>query len=161
MRNIVALLSLSLVVATFIWFYAHTHQPQVPVVPEKPALAPELYPLFPATSTWSSPRFETVFIGTTTYSGTSVETLIATSTKKPSRYFAPFEQYYDKVLKTEGWAVASDLAAGGHVGGQSGYRKGDRVILTRFHIDYQTISSTSPSECPCDVTLSLFSTKAR
>jgi len=76
----------------------------------------------------------------------------------PGSIFTPFESYYDAKLKALGWSVANDLAAGGHVGGQTGYRKGGSVILTRFHIDYQTKPANAPSECPCTVTLSLFST---
>lgn len=96
-------------------------------------------------------------IGTSTYVGASVSSLAATSTMDPGSVFTPFERYYDAKLKALGWTVDKYLATCGHVGGQTGYRKGDGLILVRFFINYQTVPANAPSECPCDVTLSLFS----
>jgi hypothetical protein len=122
-----------------------------------PTLSADLYPLYDRVG-WNASEVETFIIGTTSYSGASVTSVAATDTMDPGSVFTPFERYYDQKLKALGWQVANDLAAGGHVGGQTGYRKGSAVILSRFQINYHTRPENAPSECPCDVTLSLFST---
>jgi hypothetical protein len=122
-----------------------------------PTLSADLYPLY-SSAGWQATEVESFVIGTTPYSGTSVTSAAVTDTMDPGGIFTPFQNYYDTKLKALGWSVTNDLAAGGHVGGQTGYRKGSAVILTRFHIDYRLVPQNAPSECPCDVTLSLFST---
>lgn len=122
-----------------------------------PTLLADLYPLY-SRADWNASEVERFSIGTTSYSGASVTSAAVTDTMDPGSIFTPFERYYDRSLKALGWRVANDLAAGGHVGGQTGYRKDGAVILTRFHIVYHTVPKDAPSECPCDVTLSLFST---
>ncbi|HUY62342.1 MAG TPA: hypothetical protein VMV50_00920 [Candidatus Paceibacterota bacterium] len=122
-----------------------------------PKLAIGLYPLYTAVS-WNASEVESFLIGTTTYSGVSMTSAPVTDTMNPGSVFTPFMDYYDRLLKSHGWHVANDLAAGGHVGGQTGYRNGPGTILVGFHIDYKTTPANAPSECPCDVTLSLFST---
>jgi len=122
-----------------------------------PTLSAELYPLYDSAD-WNASETESFIIGTTSYSGTSITSAAVTDTMDPGSIFTPFERYYEQKLKALGWQVANDFAAGGHVGGQTGYRKDGAVILTRFQIVYHTVSENAPSECPCDVTLSLFST---
>ena len=122
-----------------------------------PKLSEDLYPLYDRAN-WNASEVESFIIGTTSYSGASITSASVTDTMDPGSVFTPFERYYDQKLKALGWQVANDLAAGGHVGGQTGYRKDNAVILTRFQINYQTRPENAPSECPCDVTLSLFST---
>ena len=123
-----------------------------------PQLSADLYPLYGGV-TWQSPEPEGFVIGTTSYSGASIASNPVTNTMNPSEVFTPFESYYDAKLKGAGWAVDNALAAGGPVGGQTAYQKGSDLILVRFGILYHVVSSSSPSECPCDVTLSLFSGK--
>lgn len=122
-----------------------------------PQLSADLYPLY-ADAQWNAPGTESFMIGTTSYSGTSVTSDPLSAGINPGAAITPFDAYYDKKLKALDWRIANDLAAGGHVGGQTGYRKGTEVILTRFRIDYQTKPENAPTECPCTVTLSLFST---
>lgn len=122
-----------------------------------PKLAADLYPLYDKAS-WQGSAVETVTIGSASYSGASVTSAPMAAEMNPGRVVTPFSAYYDHKLKSLGWSVANDLAAGGHLGGQTGYRKGGNVILTRFRIDYQTRPADAPSECPCTVTLSLFAT---
>lgn len=121
-----------------------------------PTLSADLYPLYNRAD-WNASEVEHFIIGTTSYSGTNITSVTVTNTMNPGSIFTPFERYYDQKLKALGWQVANDLAAGGHVGGQTGYRKDGAVILTRFQITYHTRPENAPSECPCDVTLSLFS----
>lgn len=156
-RTFVLLLFIILVGAGgWYWWSGRTRAP-APTAPA-PELSPDLYPLYPSAS-WGAPEAETFLISTTTYSGASISSAPITNTMDPGSIFTPFEEYYDQKLKALGWQIANDLAAGGHVGGQTGYRKGGAVILARFHIDYRVVPTDAPSECPCDVTLSLFSTK--
>lgn len=121
-----------------------------------PELSADLYPLY-SRADWNASEVEHFVISTTSYSGASITSTIVTDTMDPGSVFTPFERYYDQKLKALGWQVANDLAAGGHMGGQTGYRKDGAVILTRFQINYQIKPGNAPSECPCDVTLSLFS----
>ncbi|MGD0328087.1 MAG: hypothetical protein ABSB00_00005 [Minisyncoccia bacterium] len=121
-----------------------------------PPLSQALYPLYSKVD-WSTPRAETFTISTSSYSGTSISSTPITDTMDPGSIFTPFENYYTTKLAGLGWKVDNYLAAGGHTGGQTGYRKAGELVLTRFSILYHIVSSTSPSECPCDVTLSLFS----
>jgi len=119
-------------------------------------LSQVLYPLY-SDANWEVPKAETVTIGTSTYSGASVSSVPVTGTMDPGSIFTPFLNYYDSKLKALGWKVDNYLAAGGHVGGQTGYRKADGLILVRFSFLYHTVAEAAPSECPCDVTFSLFS----
>ncbi len=123
-----------------------------------PSLHADLYPLYPGVA-WGASSAESVTISTTTYAGASISAVATTSAMDPGSAFTPFDTYYDHALKALGWSVANDLAAGGPMGGQTGYRKAGAIILTRFAIVYHTTPVDAPSECPCDVTLSLFSTR--
>lgn len=123
-----------------------------------PTLSGDVYPLYSAAD-WQAPMAESFLIGTTTYTGASITSAILSAQMDPGSIFTPFQQYYDQKLKRLGWKEANDLAAGGHVGGQTGYRKGSAVILTRFSIEYKNKPENAPSECPCNVVLSLFSTE--
>lgn len=120
-----------------------------------PKFSSEIIPLYSDVD-WKATEISSFVIGTTTYAGASITSWPVYDTTDPGSIFTPFEKYYAQKLKALGWVVANDLAAGGHVGGQTGYRKDDQVILTSYHIDYKKASDNAPSECPCDVTVSLF-----
>lgn len=121
-----------------------------------PKLADALYPLYDGVN-WQGSRVESMVAGTTTYAGASITSYPTIDTMDPASIFMPFEQYYKEKLRALGWKEDLNLAAGGHTGGQTGYRNGDATILTRFHIEYKNVPGNAPSECPCDVTLSIFS----
>lgn len=121
-------------------------------------LSTDAYPLYPDAD-WQTAEVEQFTIGSTIYKGTGVTTTSIHANMNPAEIFEPFEQYYKEKLTPLGWTIANDLAAGGHTGGQTGYRKDGQIILTRFSINYQNIPDDAPSECPCDVTLSIFSTE--
>lgn len=124
------------------------------------SLPQDLYPLYDRVD-WKIPQKEYVTIGTTSYAGTSIFSLPATGSSDPASIFSRFERYYADKLASRGWRVDNAFAAGGHVGGQTGYRKGDELVLVRFNIRYHTVTETAPSACPCDVTVSLFSAKVK
>ncbi len=157
--TISVLLLLVLLAVGGLYFWIQTRAPaKVPVATSDVTLNQDLYPLYSGVS-WGAPAAESFLISTTTYTGVSIASVPVTNTMDPASIFTPFESYYDQKLKALGWSIANELAAGGHVGGQTGYRKEGQVVLTRFHIDYHNVPSNAPSECPCDVTLSLFSSK--
>lgn len=143
-----------LLLAIVAWHWWSVRPSAAPVA--EPELSADLYPLY-ANADWNAPGMESVTIGTSTYSGTSIATAPVSNTMNPGSVFMPFAQYYDQKLKALGWESAMEFDAGGHTGGQTGYRKDGTVVFTRFHIDYHTNPPDAPSECPCDVTLSLFS----
>ncbi len=130
-----------------------------PFIITHPKLAIDFYPLY-AGASWNKSVVENVTIGSTTYSGASMTSAAIDAGMNPERVFTPFTQYYDKLMKEHGWHIANELAAGGHTGGQTGYKNGPGTILVGFHIDYQTKPENAPSECPCAVTFSLFSSGA-
>lgn len=152
-RALAVLIVLLLAIAAWHWWSAKPSA--LPAA--RPELSADLYPLY-ADADWNAPMAESVTIGTSTYAGASVATAPVLNTMDPGSVFMPFEQYYDRKLKALGWESAMDLDAGGHTGGQTGYRKDGRLVLARFRIDYHANPPDAPSECPCDVTLSLFST---
>lgn len=121
-----------------------------------PKLSNDVYPLYGGVD-WNKPQVERFTIGTTTYSGASVASVPVTATMNPATVFTPFENYYAQTLRSLGYVVDNQLAAGGHTGGQTAYRKGHSLILTRFNIVYHAVPANAPSECPCDVTVSVFS----
>ena len=145
-------------------WYWFAMRPGVPpatlVTTTPPTLSADIYPLYDH-ALWNDSQAEQFTIGTTSYSGASIASAAVTNTMDPGSVFTPFQNYYDQKLKALGWQVANDVAAGGHTGGQTGYRKGDALVLTRFQIVYHNVTENAPSECPCDVTLSLFSSEAK
>lgn len=136
----------------YLWI---SRTPTAPSVVQ-PELLSDVYPLYGKVQ-WNTPMAETVVVGSTTIEGTSITSALVTNTMDPGSIFMPFEQYYAEKLKALGWKVDNSLAAGGHVGGQMGYQKDSQTILTRFSIIYHNVPHNAPSECPCDVALSLFS----
>lgn len=124
-----------------------------------PKLAVDLYPLY-AAAAWNETATGHIVIGTTTYSGASITSADIDANMDPAKVFMPFTQYYDNLLKSRGWHEANELAAGGHTGGMTGYQNGPGTILVAFHIEYKSTPKDAPSECPCTVSFSLFSSGA-
>lgn len=122
----------------------------------EPRLAIDLYPLYTGAS-WNKAVAESTTIGTTTYTGAGMTSATIDAGMDPGSVFMPFLNYYDQLLNSHGWHAANDLAAGGHTGGVTGYKNGPGTILVSYQIDYQSRPANAPSECPCTVTLSLFS----
>jgi len=118
-------------------------------------LASDLYPLYSGLD-WNSPMADSFTMGTTTYVGATATSSASASTMDPSSIFMPFENYYSQKLAAAGWSVADNFDADGPTGSLSGYQKGSETILVGYSINYETVT-TGPLQCPCDVTLSLFS----
>jgi hypothetical protein len=158
-RDLILLVILLCAGGAWYWWSARPAHERMPPTAARPTLAIDLYPLYTGAS-WNSPEAQSVTIGTTTYEGVNMTSAPIGAGMNPGAAFTPFLNYYDALLKSHGWHSANDLAAGGHVGSQAGYRNGSGTILVGFHIDYQTRPENAPSECPCTVTLSLFSSGA-
>ena len=165
MKRTIVWIALLAVAGTAAWYLELFLRPRLAASPiavpaqeiPAPKLSAALYPLY-AAAHWNTPGAESFLVGTTSYSGTSIVSDPLPAGMDPGSVITPFDSYYDKKLKALGYIIANDLAAGGHVGGQTGYRNGTSTILTGFRIDYQTKPENAPTECPCTVTLSLFST---
>ncbi len=124
----------------------------------RPKLSEDLYPLYSGAE-WDAPSTETAEISTTTVSGVGAGTVPILNTMDPGSAFSPFEKYYREKLLGLGWKVDNQLEAGGPMGGQTGYRKGDKLILVTFSTVFHDVVPDRPVQCPCDVTLHLFSTE--
>lgn len=156
-RALLFVVFVALVIAGMLLWLHPAHAPGTSsTASSTPALSSAVYPLYDNTS-WGQPARESITIGTTTLAGVNVKSATIDAGMNPSAIFTPFENYYAQKLSGAGWSVDNQLAAGGHTGGQTGYRKDAELILTRFSIDYQNKPANAPSECPCTVTLSLFS----
>ena len=166
-RTLLALTAL-LVIAVVVWYarplfssspLPSTEQAGEPQQFPEPRLAIDLYPLYTGAG-WNKAVAASTTIGTMALQGAQMTSTPIDAGMNPGKVFTAFTDYYDRLLNSHGWRVANELAAGGHVGGQTGYRNGPGTILVGFHIDYKTKPENAPSECPCTVTLSLFSSGA-
>jgi len=122
-----------------------------------PPLAQDLLPLY-GQSSWSAPRLFPLELPQRVLYGTGIETEAETGTIDPASAFVPFDAYYAKKLKALGWKVDISLQANGPASGQTIYRKGDGFIAVNFYTIFHVRSDVTPSRCPCDVKLVLFST---
>lgn len=122
----------------------------------RPELNADLYPLYP-NADWQPAETETVMIGEEELAGHSVTSATIHADMDPSSVFMPFEAYYEDKLTSLGWTAENNLAAGGPMGGQTGYVRDGQTILIRYETTFQNVTEDAPAECPCDVTLSVFS----
>lgn len=68
----------------------------------------------------------------------------------------PFESYYKKILTSRGWREDINLAAGGPGSSVTSYAKGTKYIIISYKSIFSKQFENAPSECPCDVELSIF-----
>ena len=71
--------------------------------------------------------------------------------------FAPFEAYYRAKLMSLGWSEDISLAAGGPGSGLTVYRKGSAFVAVQYQTAFSQGGISTPEQCPCSITLSLFS----
>lgn len=141
-------------------FYVWTTHKSAPIetnVPtQTPQLSSDLSPLYSG-AVWNAPHAEMLELSTTTVSGVGAESVSVNNTMDPGSVFSPFGKYYADKLTALGYKTDIYLEAGGPMGGQTGYRKDGKLIVLRFKTVFHVVTNTAPSQCPCDVTLSLFS----
>ncbi len=69
----------------------------------------------------------------------------------------PFTEYYHEKLASAGWEQDLMREADGPGANMSYYVKDGRFIVVSFESEFKVKHDDAPSECPCDVTLSVTS----
>jgi len=119
-------------------------------------LLPDVYPLYPGIS-WGSEEATTY----EQFSGYQVTSAIQPNVTDLASLFQPFEEYYAKKLSDAGWSVDNALAAGGPGSEITAYKKGDDEIIVSYSSLFNMKSPNAPAQCPCEVTLKVFSGSSR
>lgn len=124
---------------------------------EAPAgdLSLDAYPLYSG-ATWSEVQPKTFEKMT----GFEVTAVAAKDTTNIAEATSPFEKYYADKLTAEGWMLDNSLAAGGPGASITAYTKDGNYIIISFSTDFKAGGENEPVQCPCDVTLSVFSGKS-
>jgi hypothetical protein len=69
----------------------------------------------------------------------------------------PFEKYYANKLSQAAWSEDKQLAASGPGSDITVYTKGVNYIIVSYTSVFHTGGVDTPEECPCDLSLSIFS----
>ena len=117
-------------------------------------LSADIYPLYSG-ATWSEVQPKTFEKMT----GFEVTAVAAKDTTNITEATSPFEKYYAEKLTAEGWTVDNSLAAGGPGASITAYAKDGNYIIISFSTDFKAGGENEPVQCPCDVSLSIFSGK--
>jgi hypothetical protein len=115
-------------------------------------LLPDVYPLYSGVS-WGDES-------TTTYeqfSGYQLTSAIQPDITNIAGISVPFENYYATKLVAAGWSIDNSLAAGGAGSEIIAYKKGNDEIIISYNSLFNMGSPNSPAQCPCEVTLQIFS----
>ncbi len=128
------------------------HAPSISSPTPVQHLAPDAYPLYSG-ATWG-PEEGTTFGDFVGYGISSAPVTNITDIASTSM---PFEQYYAQKLSAAGWGVDNALAAGGPGSEIVGYRKGADVLIVSFGSVFKAGGVNEPEQCPCDVTMHVFS----
>ena len=115
-------------------------------------LHPDLYPLYSG-AMWGDVQPKTTIDGP----GFEVASKPFTDITNIAEKSMPFEKYYEDKLAAAGWVRDDMRAASGPGANITYYTKGDEFIVVFFHSDFKVKNPDAPSECPCDVQLSLIS----
>ena|SRR3989344_2260649 len=123
-------------------------------VAQSPALTlhPDLYPLYTG-ATWGDVQPKTTIDGP----GFEVVSKAFTDITNIAEKSMPFEKYYEDKLTAAGWVRDMMREASGPGAEVSVFTKADQFIVVAFHSDFKVKHPDAPSECPCDVQLSLIS----
>lgn len=78
-----------------------------------------------------------------------------TNTTNIAAISIPFTKYYDEKLLSAGWTLDMMREASGPGANSSTYTKGNRFVTISFESDFKVKKEDAPSECPCDITLSI------
>jgi len=112
----------------------------------------DLYPLYSGV-TWgkvTSSKFDDL-------SGYETTSLAAVNTTDIGAAAIPFIKYYDAKLTAAGWTEDVSRDADGPGDAITFYKKGDSTIVISYTSDFKVSPPDAADECPCDVTLSVFS----
>lgn len=114
-----------------------------------PRLEADVYPLYPDAEWGREQILEGGLVRVTSKPFTDITNIAAVA--------APFTQYYHEKLTMAGWEVDPMREASGPGANISYYVKDGRFIVVGFESEFKVKHDNAPSECPCDVTLSLTS----
>lgn len=147
---------LLVVLCTGGWYWYQSsgpgHTSTAPAPASAPTLHPDLYPLYPG-SVWGDVRSASTTDGV----GYRVDAQPVTQVMDIGAVFMPFVSYYEEKLIQAGWVRDMMREAGGPGSGVSVYTKGDAFTTVLYQATFHTKHDNAPSECPCDVQLSLMS----
>ncbi|HVZ75770.1 MAG TPA: hypothetical protein VG934_00655 [Candidatus Paceibacterota bacterium] len=146
-----------LVIAAAAIYWLWGEQAQAPTTNNSaPLLAADAYPLYTGVA-WGSVASATledlIGVEVTSQAATDITNIASTS--------QPFEDYYRQKLLAAGWSVDIARAAGGPGSDITVYSKGGDFIATQVSTDFKGTQPNEPVQCPCDVTLRVFSGSAQ
>lgn len=120
------------------------------------SLNADVYPLYSGAS-WQAATAATTDFSTTTSRGYKITSTPSATTSDISSVTTSFTNYYDKKLKAAGWSEDISLDADGPGASQRVYKKGAGVISISFSTNFLGTQPNAPVQCPCIVSLSIFS----
>jgi hypothetical protein len=152
-----ALIIIIVVVGAFLYWYRPAGEGPAAAGTKQAAalLNSDLYPLYSGT-TWSAVVPSTV----EDLSGFEATSSAAIDTDNVAAATKPFTDYYSSKLSAAGWKQDVSREAGGPGAEISAYVKGNDHIVISFSSVFKNQPADAPEQCPCDVTLSVFSTSA-
>lgn len=116
---------------------------------EKPRLEADAYPLYDGVEWGEAEILEGGLV--------RVASMPIIDTTNIAAVARPFTGYYHDKLISAGWKQDLMREAGGPGASVSYYAKDGRFIVVSFESEFKIKHDDAPSECPCDVTLSLTS----
>jgi len=150
-----ALLGIVFLVSIWFWFLSNQNIEQGSEVVENETvtetmvqLEADVYPLYSGTK-WGRGIVENDQVRIVSEPFTDITNIQAVS--------EPFTKYYHQKLTTAGWELDMMREASGPGANMSYYAKGEQFIIIGFESEFKVKNENAPSECPCDVTLSIVS----
>lgn len=122
-------------------------------------LIADIYPLYSGAS-WPSSVSMSMTLGSTTYNGYKIVSLPSATTTNIASVANAFISYYDKKLVAAGWKQDTSLDADGAGSSSRVYKSGAGVLVLGYNTDFIGTKANAPVECPCKVSLSIFSSTA-
>jgi|SRR5579862_6207785 len=119
----------------------------------------DVYPLY-ANLTWTAEQPKTMTLGTLTLTGIQAVSQPVANVTDLAAIFKPFEAYYANKLQAAGWSVNTSLAAAGPGAATTVYTKGQSYAVVGYSTNFKGGGANAPAQCPCDITLSVFTTTA-
>lgn len=89
--------------------------------------------------------------------GSVATAVLATDTDNIAAASRPLMDYYARFLTSDGWTVDNSKAAGGPGAEIVAYQKGNEYVIVSLKTVFKGGGENEPVQCPCDVSLSVFS----
>jgi hypothetical protein len=117
-------------------------------------LSSDVYPLYTGV-TWGGEQQGSL----ESLSGYGVNSVPVTNVTDLATVFTPFDRYYANKLLGAGWTIDNSRAADGPGSSITAYQKGGKYIFVSHNAVFKGTLPNQPVQCPCDVTLSVFTTE--